>query len=257
MTDDDDRTQEIRRDDDRARSASEARSTDRPVERTGNTPPFGAPAAPQQRQSGPQAGGDQRPAQPSGPGYRPIPPYQQVPAEGYAAPMLPTDRGSGGFPAALVGAVIATLLAAGTSYANYQLMVHDVSRDGRTFAGFFTLRLGVLPWPGNAGGDRLTAFLAGLVVVLAVTLLLMMAATMSTRAGTGGFGLFLGAWMSVVIAGAAAAPAVAAILFSDHLSVYLANYVSSGMEWGVLYGWIPGLLLLITHAMRRKPVSAR
>jgi len=254
MTDDEDRTQEIHRDGDRARSASDGR-TDRFAKRTGNTPPFGTPAAAPQRTDGPAGpAGHRQPAAQPAPAYRPAPGYQQAPSPAYGAPMLPADRGSGGFPAALVGAVVAALVAVGTAYAGYQSMLHDVARDGRSLPGFFVVRLGLLPWP-SGSGDRTTAFLAGLVVVLLVSLLLMMAAAMSTRAGTGGFGLFLGAWMAVVIAGAAAAPAVAAIALSDQLSLYVANYVSSGMEWGVLYGWIPALVLLIAHAMRRKPVA--
>jgi len=244
MTDDDDRTQEIRRDHDGGPGA-----TDGPSQPSGNTPPFGAPSAPPQR----PAGGYGQPAA----GYRPQQPVTGYrPAPGYGAPMLPTDRGSGGFPAALVGAVIAALVAVGTSYAGHQAAVHSVSLDPRQVSGFFVSRLGLLPWPVGQGGDRLTAFLAGLVVILLITLLLMMAAAMSTRAGNGGFGLFLGAWMAVVIAGAAAGAVAAAIWMpGGQLSQYIANYITGGMLWGVLYGWIAALALLIAHALRRKPVT--
>lgn len=252
MTDDEDRTQEIRRD------TGRAQSSDRPGQRTGNTPPFGAPAAPPQRPQGPAQGGYQQPAQQARPGYRPGPGYQQAPQSTapYGAPMLPADRGSGGFPAALVGAVVAALVAVATSFAGYQTMLHDVSHDSQTVTGFFTSRLVLLPWPGVGNGDQKTAFLTGLVIVLVVALLLMMVAAMSTRAGTGAFGLFLGAWMTVVLAGAAAAPATAAIWMSGQLpSGYLAGSISGGMVWGVLYGWIAALALVITHAMRRKPTA--
>lgn len=253
MTDDEDRTQEIRRDGDRERFGPDGGGTDRFSQRTGNTPPFGAPSAPQQPPR-PAPGGYQPPAQQPPPGYRPAPGYQQAPAApSYDAPMLPAERGSGGFPAALVGAVVAALVAVATSYAGYEAALHNVTHDGQTFTGFITSRLALLPWPGVHGDDVMTAFVAGLVIILVVTLLLMMAAAMSTRAGTGGFGLFLGAWMSVVIAGAAAGPAVAQIWMSGRVPTGLvATYVTAGIVWGALFGWIAALALLVTHAMRRK-----
>lgn len=262
MTDDEDRTQEIRRD--RGGSTSSGSpDTDRFGRRsTGNTPPFGAPG----RQAGPQepqpaqqqqqsSAGYGRPASPppgyqGGPGYRPA----GGPVPAYGAPMVASDRGSGGFPAALVGAVVATLLAVATAYAGYQAARHDVDLDGRSFTGFFVGRLSLAPWP-SQGGDYTTAFIAAVVIVLIVTLLLMMAATMGTRAGTGGFAVFLGGWMATVLAGAGAEAAAAAIWVPTGLGNYLSTYVMSGMVWGVLYGWIPALVLLIAHAMRRKPVT--
>lgn len=246
MTDDEDRTQEIRRAGDRYRPSAPDGAGERSG--SGNTPPFGAPAAaPRQHPQGPVGGYQQAP-----PAYQPVGSATST----YGAPMLPADRGSGGFPAALVGAVIAALLGAATSYGGYQAAMHNVSLDPSRVSGYFVGRLGLLPWPGAHRANFATAFLAGIVIVLVVTLVLMTAAVMSTRAGTGGFGVFLGGWMAVVIAGAAAGPLAALIWVPGHASSGLvSSYVTGGMVWGVLYGWIPALALLIAHAMRRKPVG--
>ena len=235
MTDDNDRTQEIRRDGDQYRPAAQGDST----------PPsaYRPQQPPQQNDAYPPAGG----------GYRPAGPAQGS----YGEPVLPMDRGSGGFPAAVIGAVVATLIAVATSFAGYQILKSHPSIDARKLPGFVTYRLNMLSWPSGRGGDVTTAFVVGVLIVLVVTLLLMMAAAMSTRAGTGGFGLFLAAWMSTVIAGGIARPVAGAIarngsfasntIWQDDLNV--------GVVWGVLFGWIAALLLVIVHALRRKPVT--
>jgi hypothetical protein len=252
MTDDDDRTEEIRRD--TRREGPVSGDTDRLSERSGNTPPFGAPSASRQ---GPPLG--REPAGYGQPVQQPPPAYRPVPASAaYSAPVVAVDRGSGGFPAAVVGAVVAALIAVATSYAGYQAALHGVTRDPRTLSGFFVGRLNLTPWP-SRGGDDTTAFIACLVIVLVVKLALMLVTTMGTRAGTGGFAIFLGGWMGCVIAGAGAAVAAWAISVppGTPLGDYVASYVTGGMVWGVLYGWIAALALLIAHAVRRKPAAYR
>ncbi|RNI21400.1 hypothetical protein [Flexivirga caeni] len=247
MTDDEDRTQEIRRDGPppsvpRAASGDTAQYARRP---TGNTPPFGMPAgAPQ-----PQAG-YQRPV----PGYAPAPP-SGIPASG--RPMLPVDRGSSGFPAAILGAVVAALLAVASSYANYQAVLHNVSRNPGTLKGYLLGLLGTLPWPAGSSGKYLTALLAGVVIILVVSLVLIMAATMSTRAGNGGFAVFLAGWLAVVIGGGIAGVAAVEIWSTGPTMPGAAGtFANSGLVWGAWVGWIPGLVVLAAHAMRRKPVSS-
>lgn len=263
MTDDNDRTQEIRRDgDDRRRPAGQGDSASaRPAEPTPrrddtavfNRPPQNAAAGESAYRPAPGPAPQQGGYPPPGGGYRPAGPAQ---APGYGAPMLPMDRGSGGFPAAIIGAVVATLVAVATSFGAYQILKNHSSIDSRKLPGFLTYRMDMLPWPSGRGGDLTTAFAVGVVIVLVVTVLLTMAATMSTRAGTGGFAVFLAAWMASVIAGGVARPVAGAIarqgsypsgLWQDDLNV--------GVLWGVLFGWIAALVLVIVHAMRRKPVQ--
>jgi hypothetical protein len=171
--------------------------------------------------------------------------------------MMPTDRGSGGFPAAIIGAVVATLVAVATSYTSYQVLKDNPGLNATDVPGFIVYRLQLIPWVGLHGSDVLTAFLAGAVIVLLVTLLLMMASTLTTRAGNGGFALFLAAWMASVIAGAIARPVVSAILFRDmrrSAGAWQAD-ITNGVTWGVLFGWIAAVVLLVVHAARRKPVG--
>lgn len=224
MTDDDDRTQEIRRDGDQYRPAQ---------------------GQPQQ-----QAGGAYPPA---GGGYRPVEPARE---QHYAAPMLPTDRGSGGFPAAIIGAVVATIIAALSSYAGHQILRSHPSIDPTKPLGFLTYHLNLLPWPSGGGHDLTTAFVVGVLIVLVVAVLLMMAAALSTRAGTGGFALFLAAWMASVIAGGIARPVTGVI--ARHGSSPVAAWQSdlnTGVVWGVMLGWIAAVALVMVHAMRRKPAA--
>lgn len=264
MTDDNDRTQEIRRDDDQYRPAGQGDSHPaRPAAsapRRDDTaefsrPPQNAPGQasayrPAQGQQ-PQPGGGAYP--PAGGGYRPAGPTQ---APAYGAPMLPMDRGSGGFPAAIIGAVVATLVAAATSFGAYQILKNHSSIDSRKLPGFITYRMNMLPWPSARGNDLTTAFAVGVLIVLVITLLLMMAATMSTRAGTGGFGLFLAAWMTSVIAGGVARPVAGAIARQgSYPSGVWQDDLNTGVMWGVVFGWIAALVLVIVHAMRRKPVQ--
>ncbi|MFC6706041.1 hypothetical protein [Flexivirga alba] len=236
MTDDDDRTREIHRDGDRYRPAGQGDST----------PP--SAYRPQQQQQ-PQQGGGAYP--PAGGGYRPT-----GQAQPYAAPMLPTDRGSGGFPAAIIGAVVATIVAAASSYAGYQILKNHSSIDPTKPLGFITYHLNMLPWPSGGGSDLTTAFVVGVLIVLVISVLLMMAAAMSTRAGTGGFALFLAAWMASVIAGGVARPVAGVI--ARHGSSQNAAWQSdlnTGVLWGVMFGWVAALVLVIVHALRRKPVT--
>ncbi len=166
--------------------------------------------------------------------------------------MLPTDRGSGGFPAAIIGAVVATLIAAVTAFGAHQILTDHSSIDSRKLPGFVTYRMYMLPWPAH-GGDLTTAFVVGALIVLVVTLLLMMAATMSTRAGTGGFAVFLAGWMATVIAGGIARPVAGVITANGSTPDGVwQNDLSIGVQWGVLFGWIAALVLVIVHAMRRK-----
>jgi hypothetical protein len=263
MTDDDDRTQEIRRDEDQYRQAGQGDSTpptpEHGTSRRDDTAVFSRPAPnvsqPRQQQANgayPPAGGGYRPAQPA--------PRQHTPQgygaqEGYGAPMLPMDRGSGGFPAAIIGAVVATLVAAASSFAAYQLLRNHSSIDPTTPLGFITDHLSMLPWPSGGGNDLTTAFLVGALVVLVVSVLLMMAAAMSTRAGTGGFALFLAAWMASVIAGGIARPVASAIARQGAApNAVWQTDLNIGLVWGVMVGWIAALVLVIVHAMRRKPV---
>lgn len=251
----DDRTQEIRREDPYRPPAAGSIGPARDAGRSDDTAVFDAPpAARDARASGsyPPAGGGYAP--PSG-GYRPAP-AQQRPASAYGAPMLPADRGSGGFPAAIVGAVVATLIAVATSFGAYQILRNHSSIDSRKLPGFVTYRMDLLPWPSGGGSDLSTAFVVGVLIVLVITVLLMMAAAMSTRAGNGGFALFLAAWMTTVIAGGVARPVAGAIARqgSSPEAVWQTD-LNVGVLWGVLFGWIAALVLLIVHAMRRKPVS--
>lgn len=268
MTDDNDRTQEIRRDDDRFRPAEQGDSTPGRADDAGsrvddtavfNRPPQGGASqeqapyrpAPQQAPAPRQGGGAYPPA---GGGYRPAPQPAQAPS--YGAPMLPTDRGSGGFPAAIIGAVVATIVAVAASFGAYQILKNHSSIDSRKLPGFLTYRMNLLPWPAGNGGDQTTAFVVGGLIVLVVTLLLMMAATMSTRAGNGGFAVFLAAWMASVIAGGIARP-VAGIIArqGSYPNGAWQDDLNIGVVWGVVFGWIAALVLVIVHAMRRKPLT--
>lgn len=243
MTDDNDRTQEIRRDGDQYRPAGQGGSA--PAQPEHATPRRDDTAA----FNRPQQGGGAY--QPAGGGYRPAPPVQS-----YDAPMLPTDRGSGGFPAAIIGAVVAALVAVLSSFAGHQILKNHASIDPTKPLGFIAYHLYTLPWPSGRGGDPTTAFAAGVLIVLVVSLLLMMAAAMSTRAGTGGFALFLAAWMATVIAGGVARPVVGVIARQGSYGQAIwQNDLNSGVLWGVLFGWIAALVLVIVHAMRRKPVA--
>lgn len=257
MTDDDDRTQEIRRSDDRYRPpAGSTEAQGYSPERRDDTPAFGRPAA---GPAGPapvdQPGpipGSYAPAQVGG--YRPA-----GPAGPYGQPMLPTDRGSGGFPAAVIGAVVATLVAVASSFGAYQILKDHSSIDPGKLPGFVTYRMNLVPWPSGRGTDLTTAFAVGVLIVLIITLLLMMAAAMSTRAGTGGFALFLAAWMATVISGGVARPVAGAIARQSYRgyspqAAWQAD-LSVGLEWGLMTGWIAALVLLIVHAMRRKPLT--
>lgn len=265
MTDDNDRTQEIRRDGDQYRPAgqgdsspaqSDQRSSRRDDTAEFSRPPQNAPGqAPGYRPApAPQQQGGAYP--PAGGGYRPA---QPAPAQAYGAPMLPIDRGSGGFPAAIIGAVVATLLAVATSFGAYQILKNHSSIDARKLPGFVTYRMGLLPWPSGRGGDLTTAFIVGVLVVLVVTVLLMMAAAMSTRAGTGGFALFLAAWMASVIAGGGACVTAGLVARQQGSWSYAGaawqNDLGIGLQWGLLFGWITALVLVIVHAMRRKPAQ--
>lgn len=286
MSDDDDRTQEIPRDGDRFAGSDDGTGRDGTARL-----PQGGPAPspdrpegtevldrrqPAASQSGPS--GQPRPQQtvprpgpqqsggypPPGGGYRPSPSAGAAPADsGYGraqqayagAPMLPTDRGSGGFPAAIVGAVVATLVAVASAFGGYQILRNHSSIDPEQVPGFVTYRMNMLVWPFDGGNSDLTmAFVVGGLIVLVVTALLMMAATMSTRAGNGGFAVFLAAWMATVIAGGVARPVAGAI--AGHRPSPAGAWqtdIGIGVEWGVLFGWIAALVLVILHTMRRKP----
>ncbi|GGB17180.1 hypothetical protein GCM10011492_03710 [Flexivirga endophytica] len=270
MTDDEnDRTQEIRRDGDRYSSPDQGGSAGPEPRRGGrddtavfDAPAGGAPSAGPFAQGARPAPGPQDPGRPpqqagayppAGGGYRPPPQ-----AQSYGAPMVPTDRGSGGFPAAIIAAVVATLLAVATSFGAYQILKEHSSIDSRKVPGFVTYRMNMLPWPSGRGGDLTTAFVVGALIVLVVTLLLMMASAMSTRAGNGGFALFLAAWMATVLAGAIAEPVVGVIARQGSYPTGMwQNDISNGVLWGVLFGWIAALVLLIVHAMRRKGGAGR
>lgn len=260
MTDDDDRTQEIRRDGDQLRPAGQGDSAPAQPEhstpRRDDTAEFDLPASrPSDPGPGHQPAQRQAP-QPRDAGYPPAGGGYRQPAQPYGASMLPTDRGSGGFPAAIIGAVVATLLAVATSFGAYQVLKNHSSIDPVKVPGFITYRMNMLPWPYGRGGDLTTAFAAGVLIVLVVSLLLMMAAAMSTRAGTGGFALFLAAWMATVIAGGVARPVAGAIARQGNYgNAVWQEDLGVGVLWGVLFGWVAALVLVIVHAMRRKPMA--
>lgn len=89
-----------------------------------------------------------------------------------------------------------------------------------------------------------------------VSVLLMMAAAMSTRAGTGGFALFLAAWMTTAIAGGIARPVAGEIARQgSYGGAVWQSDLNTGVLWGVMFGWIAALVLVIVHAMRRKPAA--
>ena len=255
----DDRTQEIRREDTYRPPQDRSPVPPREPSRSDDTAVFDAPAAAGGEGGYPPAGGGYSPADrgyPLSGGYRSAPAQPQRPASAYGAAMLPADRGSGGFPAAIVGAVVATLLAVATSYAAYQILKSHPSIDSRELPGFVTSRMGLLPWPTGAGNGLSTAFVVGVLSVLVITVLLMLAAALPTRAGNGGFALFLAAWMATVIAGGVARPVAGAIARHGSAPQGLwQTEVNIGVAWGALFGWIAALMLLIAHGMRRKPVS--
>lgn len=249
MNDDQDRTQEFGR-------GGGYRPERSPDERRDDTPPFArvprpaAPPAGPPVASGPSSGPPPAGAYPPpGGGYRPA-----APAPSYGPPMLPTDRGSGGFPAAILGVVVAVLAAAGASFGGFQILRNSTAGDGSA-AVWFGQHLQVAVWPSpTAGNERMgSAFGAALIVILVVSAILMIGAAMSTRAGTGGFALFLGTWMAFVLAaGGAHAVAGEIIRVSTTASNVQADF-SDGVAGGVLIGWLPALVLVMVHAMRRKP----
>lgn len=274
---DDDSTQEFKPDDDRYKPSNspetQAFSSD-DADAKDDTPPFGrrpttpppaqeagnatqqyARPARESYQSSPSAAGPRatqaysRPDPVAREGYRPAPSYSQ--------PMLPTDRGSSGFPAALVGAVVAALVAVAASYASYEVFRNNTHVSQSGVPGFFIYRLQLMPWVQLHGSNVVAAFVAGAVIVLVVTLLLMMASTLTTRAGNGGFSVFLAGWMASVIAAAIARTVASAIVSHDLRRPDGAWQldISNGVIWGLLYGWIAAVVLLIMHVARRKPVG--
>lgn len=256
MTDENDRTQEIRRDADRFQPSGPPAGQGHSQTRRDDTRAFERPVT---GSPGPTVGTPPTPSPaPMPPTYAPQPAagYRPAPAPSYARPMLPADRGSGGFPAAMVGSVVATLIAVAGSFGSYQILKNHSSIDPMKLPGFVTYRMNLLPWPSGRGNDLTTAFAVGVLIVLVVTLLLMMVSAMSTRAGTGGFALLLAAWMATVIAGGVARLVAGAMARQGYSApgVWQTD-LAFGLEWGLMFGWIAALVLLIAHAMRRKPVT--
>ncbi|WP_265444585.1 hypothetical protein [Flexivirga meconopsidis] len=233
MTDDFDRTQEIRRAPDWERGeADEPNYARQPYPQQA-----AAEGAPDYRQPDYRAPGSYAPGGPR-PGYEP----------GARA-----DKGGSGFPAATVGAVVGGLLMVLSSFLGYQ-----VARNGsfnlRSWDGWFAQTIPLAPWPFDGGSSKVTtAFIAALVIVVFVVLLLLMAATMSVRAGGGSFAVFLSAWMTCVIGGAIARVVAGLIGRSDIFVEVVRADATSGATWGVVAGWIVGLATVAVHLMRRKP----
>ncbi|NNG39516.1 hypothetical protein HJ588_09565 [Flexivirga sp. ID2601S] len=236
MTDDFDRTQEIRR--------------DRDWEGGGERQPDQAQQPyPQQPATQPTAPPDYR-----APDYRAPGSYAPGGARPSYEPGVRTDNGDSGFPAATVGAVVAAVLMAVSSFLGHQL-----ARDGnvsmRSWNGWLAQTMPVAFWPFDGGGQTraTTAFVVALAIVLFLVLLLLMLATMSTRSGNGGFALLLSGWMSCVLAGAVARVVAGLIGRDTQFAEAIRADVMAGATWGLAAGWIVGCATVAVHLLRRKP----
>lgn len=186
------------------------------------------------------------------PAAQPAPARETV---GYPSPT--NGRGGSGFPAAIVGAVVALAVAVASSFGAHQLQSSSVgSQDARN--GLISwLNLLYWPWGGgqtlwNSESRVQTAFVLGALIVLFVSLLLLMAVVMGTRPRSGGFAVFLGGWMCCVVAGAVAHTAALFVVAQDASAVNVAvQGITYGAGWGAVTGWITALAVAVGHRTRR------
>lgn len=185
--------------------------------------------------------------------YTPSPQgYAQPGSATVAAEFARGGRGSSGFSVAVVGAVVATVLVGASAFVGHQI---NASTDSPTSSlGTIKRWLEVLPWPWGSDlqGSWQTAFIAGAIAILVVSFLVLLPAAVATRPGSGAFALLLSGWMATVLAGA-----VASILADWAVNdwtwygVFVRSGVSVGASWGLVTGWIVGLVTAFAQSARR------